>query len=81
MSDGWGYLTRPHDPTRQNAALLKAEVGSTEAGAGDSEPGSKRKGKKSICWGESHARPNLGYPGRLGEQILPETRACFKKET
>ena len=54
---------------------------SQEARDGDSEPGSKRKGKKSICWGESHARPNLGYPGRLGEQILPETRACFKKET
>lgn len=76
-------VTSPGLMTPQDRMLpfLKAGVGGTEAGAGDSEPESKRKGKKSICWGESHARPNLGYPGRLGEQILPETRACFKKET
>lgn len=26
-------------------------------------------------------RPSLGKPGRLGEQSLLETRACFKEET
>lgn len=57
--DSWGYLTQPHDPTRQNAAPLrdektKAQVGGTKANAKNTEPRSRRKGTRSAYQNVQH---------------------------